>query len=144
MKQIAILLGLAETAAEPEILQAIQDVQLKAQRVDTLEATIQQAADAEIAREVQLAVSSKRITADKTDHFTTLGKTAGIEVLRSTLQMIPTNVKPTDLITGSSSSQTEFAKLSEVPAEKRETLRAEDPEMYAKLYKAEYGIDCKI
>lgn len=145
MKLIAVTLGLAESATETEILAKIQELQSQAGESTTLAAEIETIRNAEIDREVQLAVTSKRITADKKDHFVELGKKSGIEVLRATLSMIPAAQKPNDIINHSATpGTTDFKKLSEVPAEKREQLRSETPDEYQKLYKAEYGVDCKI
>lgn len=144
MKLIAVTLGLADNAPEAEILAKIQEIQNQAQQSETLRAEIETIRTAEIDREVQLAVTSKRITADKQAHFVDLGKKSGIEVLRTTLSMIPVAQKPNELISQSSGKPTEFKTLNEVPAEQREELRSENPDEYKRLYKAEYGLDCKL
>ena len=77
-----------------------------------------------------------------------LGKKVGVQSLNETLELMQPAQKPTDLIskeTGANGApagghQT-FAKLSEVPGDKLEALKQEQPQEYARLYKAEYGID---
>ena len=44
-------------------------------------------------------------------------------------------------LTLSSEAPAEYKKLSDVPEEKLLELKKEDPKQYAKLYKAEYGIE---
>lgn len=49
--------------------------------------------------------------------------------------------RPTDMIDQSQGGATEYKKLSDVPTNRLMQLRADDPETYKTLYKAEYGIN---
>lgn len=149
MKTIALKLGLFETATEAEILTKIGSLQTEAAASVTLKAELDKQRDTAITAEVENAIKLKKITADKKEHFITLGKTSGIDSLKTTLEMIPAAIKPTGFITPGAGvtlagGATEFKKLSEVPEDKRIELRAEDPEAYKALYKAEYGTECVI
>jgi hypothetical protein len=146
MKTIALKLGLPETATEAEVLTKIGALQLSAQNADKLQKEVEKQRDAAIAGEVDGAITLRKITADKRDHFITLGKSAGIESLKVTLEMIAPAVKPTDVIVPGAAGGTpaEYKKLSEVPDEKRIELRKEAPDTYKTLYRAEYGFNPEI
>lgn len=132
------LLGLAETASEQEVANAVRLLKEKADKADGLQL-------ASINAIVDAAVADKRITADKKDHFVSLGKSAGIEALRTTLELMHSQQKPTDVIHQTPSSvsgeRKTFAKLSEVPAEEIASIKENNPTEYARLYKAEYGVE---
>lgn len=133
------LLGLAETASEQEAVNALRLLKEKADEAEGL--TL-----ASINALVDSAVAVRRITADKKEHFVSLGKSAGIEALRTTLELMQPQSKPTDVIHQKTSpvsgEQKTFAKLSEVPAEEVASLKENNPTEYARLYKAEYGVEC--
>jgi hypothetical protein len=143
-KAIALKLGLPETATENEILSTIEvllgyktaNEQLRKEKEGMQLASITSAVDA--------AITERRITAEKKDHFIALGKQVGLESLKLTFEAMNPAQKPTDIIhpTGGSSATSEYKKLSDVPADKIMELRANDKATYMKLYKAEYGVDC--
>ena len=149
MKIIALKLGLPETASEADILTKIGSLQTEAAAAAALKAEIDRQRDAAVAGEVDNAVKLKKITADKKEHFIALGKTAGLESLKITLEMLSPSVKPTDIIQpgaggNSGGAASGYKKLSDVPADKRIELRENDLETYKALYKAEYGMECII
>lgn len=140
-KETLALLGLNEGATEQQVHEAVQLLKGQADKAKTIEL-------AAITAAVDKAVSEKRITEAKRDHFMELGKKVGVQSLNETLELMQPAQKPTDLIskeTGANGApagghQT-YAKLSEVPDDKLEALKQEQPQEYARLYKAEYGID---
>ena len=140
-KELLQLLGLPDTATEQEAVGALRLLKEKADRAETLQL-------AGITAVVDGAITEKRITADKKEHFIALGKSAGIDSLRTTLSLMQPVRKPTEMIRPHDDPQggepKTFAKLSEVPADEIEKLRSEKPQEYARLYKAEYGIDVEI
>lgn len=140
-KEIMQLLGLADDATEQEAVGAVRLLKEKADKAESL--TL-----AGITAIVDGAVAEKRITADKKEHFINLGKNAGVECLRATLEMMRPTHKPTEVInpkdTPASGEPKAFAKLSEVPSEQMEKLRKDNPAEYMRLYKAEYGVEAEI
>jgi hypothetical protein len=149
MKTIALKLGLPETATEAEILTKIGSLQTDAVSAVQLKADFDKQRDALIAAEVETAVKLKKITADKKEHLITLGKTSGIESLKTTLELIPSAAKATDYINsgsagGGGGANSDWKKLSDVPADKLIELRNDDTDTYKILYKAEYGVNCEI
>lgn len=140
-KEILQLLGLSEEATEQEAVGALRLLKERADKAESL--TL-----ASITAIVDGAVSEKRITADKKEHFIKLGKSAGVESLRETLSLMQPMHKPTDVInpkdTPASGEPKTFAKLSDVPADQMEKLRKDNPVEYMRLYKAEYGVEAEI
>lgn len=138
-KEILQLLGLSETASEQEAVNALRLLKEKADRAESLQL-------ASINALVDGAVADKRITADKKEHFVNLGKTSGIESLRTTLELMQPQQKPTEVIRQRTDNPTgsehkTYAKLSDVPASEIPTLKESNPTEYARLYKAEYDVD---
>lgn len=141
-KETLQLLGLAEDATEEQVHSAVQLLKQSADKAQSMEL-------AAITAAVDQAVKDKRITEAKRDHFIQLGKNVGVQQLNETLECMSPASKPLDMINqqpGSNGApagaehQT-YAKLSEVPADKIENLKKEQPQEYARLYKAEYGIE---
>lgn len=95
---------------------------------------------------VDEAVKAGKFTADKKDHFVELGKKVGSESLKLTLDSMSSSMKPSALIdkTHVPASEKQYKSWGEVPEEDLKLLRKENPELYKKLYKAEFGCDCKI
>lgn len=144
MKIIALKLGLPETATETEILTKIGELESSSQRAVTLQKELDEHREAAIVSEVATAIAGKKITADKRQHFEELGKTVGLETLRTTLSAIAPAAKPMDVINREASGGSGYKKLSEVPEKERIELRANNKEEYARLYEAEYGCDFRL
>jgi hypothetical protein len=147
MKTIALKLGLSETATEEEILSKIGALQTQSAAALTLQADMDKLKEKAIEEQVDTAIKLKKITADKRAHFIGLGKTSGIESLKTTLELMVPPVKPTSIInnTGEGSPASgDYKKLSDVPEKERIELRKSDRSTYAVLYKAEYGFEPEI
>ncbi len=140
-KETLQLLGLAETATEEQVHEAVQLLKNNADKAQSMEL-------AAITTAVDQAVKEKRITAAKRDHFIRLGKNVGVQQLTETLECMAPASKPTDVLNQTEGSKgapagehKTFAKLSEVPTDQVETIKKEQPQEYARLYKAEYGVE---
>ncbi len=141
MKKIALQLGLPENTTEQEIAVAIAQLQKDASETVQLRKNAEQAAEKAIKTAVDEAIKLRKITADKKDHFVAIGKKVGLESLNETLQLMQPAARPTDAIHQETLNAGEYTKLSDVPVDKLETLRKDNFAEYAKLYKAEYGIE---
>lgn len=143
-KAIALKLGLPESATENEILSAIEVLLGYKTANEQLRQEKEQMQLAGITAAVEAAVTERRITADKKDHFVELGKKVGIESLKLTFEAMTPAQKPLDLIRPESggSGTNGWKKLSDVPADKLMELRENDKPTYMRLYKAEYGVEC--
>lgn len=137
-KEFLQLLGLPDTATEQEAIGALRLLKDNADKAESL--TL-----ASITAAVDGAIAEKRITGDKKEHFVNIGKMAGIDALRETLSLLRPTRKPTEVIHQTDASRDDepktYSKLSDVPAEQMEKLRDEQPQEYARLYKAEYGTE---
>lgn len=157
-KFISLKLGLPETATEQEVMQKITLMQqnetdfagLKTE-IATLKAEKEALQLAGITGMVDTAILAGKFTAEKKTHFIELGKKIGQEELKLTLDSMQSAVKPLDVIGGGAGAgaiqlagSDKWTKLSEVPAEKLAELRSGDKPTYMKLFKAEYGFDCKL
>lgn len=138
-KETFALLGLGEDASEQEVHEAVRLMKEKADKVATIEL-------ASVTAAVERAVKEKRITADKKDHFIDLGKKVGLTSLEETLSLMRPEQKPSEVIVpgqanvGGGAPKT-YARLSEVPEDELRILRKENRPEYARLYKAEYGVE---
>ena len=140
-KETLQLLGLSDNATEQEQHEAVLQLKAKADKAETLElAGVKNAVDA--------AISAGRITESQREHFMNLGKTVGADTLQKTLEMMRPAQKPSDIVntsrTDMESGGKTYAKLSEVPADELGDLRENNPQEYMRLYKAEYGVECRI
>ncbi len=144
MKNVALKLGLSENATEAEILAGIEQITLKADKVDGLEQKLQTQQDASIVELVNIAVEQKKITADKKEHFVSLGKVAGYDSLKQTIELMQPVQRPTDLILQGGAGVSEYKKLSEVPSDEAIRLRSEEKDTYKRLYQAEYGVSPEL
>lgn len=144
MKEIALKLGMAETATEAEVLNRIAELQAQAAEAAAIRLEMEQQTEQAIAAAVDGAVKLRKITADKKAHFIELGKKAGLQSLVETLELMQPARRPTDFIDRTNGEPETFKKLSDVPTEQLAQLRAADSETYVRLYKAEYGIEPNI
>lgn len=145
LKAIALKLGLPETATEADILARIGVLQGHEAANDKLRKQLDEIKLAGITRMVDDAVAAGKFTADKKEHFINLGKVAGAESLKLTLDSMAVAIKPMQLLDPGRPGEIpsgKWTKLSEVPAEQLKLIRANDPDRYRALYKAEYGIEC--
>lgn len=147
VKTIALKLGLPETATVQDILDKITICLAFQTENQTMRTQLDQIKLASITSLVDDAVTAKKITADKKEHFINLGKATSAEQLKETLAMIPSALKPTDVLNLSrqgtqvpGTTTTDAKKLSELSPVDMIRLRKESPEEYAKLYQAEYGV----
>lgn len=146
MKQVFLKLGLSPEAQEQDALSAIAELTTKAGKVEQLETELASLRSEGITNLVSQAIKDGRITQDKKDHFTTLGSSVGIETLRETLNAIPKREGKVSNVLGLSvqGSPTSTVKLSDMALSEVETLKAENPSQYKKLYKAEYGFEPEL
>ena len=124
-KKIMALLSIVEQDKGAKLIKALQE-----QNAALNLARITDAVDA--------AVAEKRITADKKEHFISLGKQSGVETLRATLSMFAPAQKPTDVI-NTNGKQTVTLKWEDCDAAQLEALRKENREEYIRLFKEHYG-----
>ncbi|MFR9574289.1 MAG: hypothetical protein SNG79_01355 [Rikenellaceae bacterium] len=142
---VALQMGLTDTATEADVLAHIELLNGYKTTNEKLEQEKEAMVLSSITSAVQTAITERRISADKKDHFIELGKKVGVESLKVTFESMSVTPKPMDLINqggGNGAIALGYKKLSEVPADKIAEMRENDPTSYMALYKAEYGIEC--
>lgn len=141
MKSIALLLGMPETATEQEIHAKIS-IMLTANQTMTTELT--SIKDGRILELVNLGIANKKFTADKKDHMISLGKTAGYDTLKDTIEMMSPALKPGEIINmakpGAAPVELTFDELLKKGVKAIEDFKKEKPQEYIALYKAKYGV----
>jgi hypothetical protein len=148
MKMIALKLGLPDTANEAQMIAEIEkllkvreELTAKDNTIKTLQENAKRAEKKAIQDMVNAAVSCKKLTADKSEHFVSLGETIGIEKLKATLDAITPAVKPSSFIGASSGSDGKQKKYSELSSDELIHLRNNDTKVYIALYKEEFGFE---
>lgn len=147
-KKLALQLGLPETATEDEITAKLGELHAAQEENVRLKKEKEELTLASITTLVDRAIDEKRISPDKKEDFVSLGKEIGAKKLSSIFSAMSPHVKLSAILghqgTGKAEAPGNYAKLSEVPADKLLVLRKEQPEEYKRLYEAEYGMKCEI
>ncbi len=147
-KVLALQLGLPETATEADINAKLGELKAAKQENERLQQEKATLTLASITAAVEKAVGEKRIAPDKKDEFITLGKEIGQEKLERIIAAMAPQMKLSAIIGHQGGASTglpaTYKKLSDVPSSEILTLRKEQPEEYKRLYKEEYGMECKL
>ena len=147
-KTIALKLGLPETATEEEIIAKLGEMTNAQLKVASLEKEKEALTLGAITQAVESAIAEKRLGEDRKEQFIKLGKSIGIDELKKTLEAMSQQVKLSKIIGhqggAAVTDAATYKKLSDVPEDELETMRESDKKTYAKLYKAEYGMDCEF
>ncbi|MCF0176335.1 MAG: HK97 family phage prohead protease [Bacteroidales bacterium] len=143
LKTLALKLGLAEMADESAVLAKIDSLLEMEESSKTIKAQMEAMTLATVTAAVDAAIVERRITADKKDHFISLGKQVGIDTLNTTLAAMAPAAKASAFV-AKESGKTEWNRLSDVPQSELEAMRSERLEEYRRLYEAEYKVKCEI
>lgn len=140
LKQIALAAGLSESATEKEVLDRVGQLKAESDEAATLRAEVENQRSEALAALVDSAIGEGRFAADKRNHFLDLGKKVGLKALQETIELMKPAQRPSTVISPANPGSGEYKKLSDVPADKLEELRSNQPDEYKRLYAAEYGI----
>ena len=148
LKQLALQLGLPETATEADVTQALKELKAAKSENESLKQEKETLTLARITGLVEKAVVEKRLGEDKKAQFIELGKKVGAEELQHVLDAMQPQVKISTVLSYQGGKQqavpSTYAKLSDVPSDALLAMREERPEEYKRLYEAEYGMACEI
>jgi hypothetical protein len=148
VKELALTLGLPETADEAAVNSKLKELQAAQAEVEKLRSEKASLELANITSVVEAAIAEKKISAEKKEHFINLGKMAGIDSLKETFAAIAPQVKLSQTLNmgndNANQATATYSKLSEVPSEELKRMRSENPVEYKRLYKAEYGVECEM
>ena len=140
LKKLALQLGLSEDADDSAVEKKIAELKAHEAEVETLKKEKDALLLSRIEAMVDGAVKEQKFGAEKRDHFIELGKKVGVESLKETHSAMSPQVKLSTFVKPGDGGQ-EYKKLSDVPASELAELKENDPALYKKLYKAEYGMD---
>lgn len=162
-KQLALALGLAETATEAEITAKVNEMKLAASKMDDLQKKVDQltkeqleakekadaVALANVESAVDTAIKEKRLDASMKSHFVELGKKVGLDTLKLTLSAMQPQGRISAVVNHGGGRQTRvgvgsYQKLSDVPCDELLELRSNNRQEYIALYKAEFGFEPKF
>lgn len=143
-KTLCLLMGLPETADENAVQAKIKQLMKDAREKASLQAKLEQLQQSTVTSAVDVAIREGRLQPGAKEHFINLGKQIGLEPLKATLSAMMPAARVSEFIGDCAGGMTSYRKLSEVPADELETIRRNDIKLYKRLYKAEYGEECKI
>ena len=146
-EKLALQLGLPKDADEATINAKLAKLQADGAEAETLRQERDTLRAARIETLVNAAIAEKKIGEDKKQQFLDLGRKIGADELKQTFDAMSPQVKLSHIVNGGGApagGHAEYKKLSDVPGDELEKLRAQNPAQYKKLYKAEYGIECEI
>lgn len=156
LKELAIKLGLNETATEEEVNSKIVSLSATANKVNELEAQVstllaekKNVELAAVTTAVSTAISEKRLPASMKAHFVELGQKIGLEQLNVTLSAMQPQGKISVTLHRSENGQivsepadfSKYEKLSCVPSNLMMDLHDNHRDEFVRLYKAEYGFE---
>lgn len=147
---IALMLGLSSTDSAEDVQREVKRlladreecVTLRA-KVKELSAEVKNMKSAGIAAMVDEAIALGKMTADKREHFISLGEQVGSESLKLTLDAMRGATKPSMVLDKKVVAPGE-KKWADCSDEELRLLREDNPERYKQLYKEEFGIECVI
>lgn len=147
-KALALQLGLPETADAATIKATIDALKLAKEENEKLQKEVSEMRTAQLKAVVDGAIKNKLISEDKKKEFLSLGEKVGLKGLEGVFAAMSPNLKLSAVLRGEDlgkqATKGTFSRLSEVDEATRMELREKNPEEYARLYKAEYGIECEL
>lgn len=147
LEKLALELGLPKDADEAAISAKLAKLKTDGAEAEHLRQECDTLRAARIETLVNAAIAEKKIDAGKKQQFLNLGKKVGAEELKQVFDVMPVQVRLSAVLGHQGTAKTEtanYAKLSEVPGDELLEMREQRPEEYKRLYKAEYGMECKI
>lgn len=135
MNKILTELGLADNATE-EL--AVNEIKKLRQKVDSLEKEKQESTEKILKGLIDEAIRDMKFGESKREVYMQVGRTSGVETLRTLIADLKPAVKPSRYINRASESPQE-EKFSDMKSEDLESLRKNAPSRYAELFEAEYG-----
>lgn len=145
-KELALQLGLPATATTAEIQAKLSTLGKAETELNTLKEQMTALQKKQVEELVNRAVSDKKIGEEKKQQFLDLGAKVGATELANVLGAMNPRVKLAEVVGhqgGAAPADDTWKTLKDVPADKILELKEKDPNRYATLYKAAYGIDLK-
>lgn len=136
MNEILETLGLSKDSGKELVLAEIAKLRNK---IAQLEKEKQEAADVALRDLINEAIRQRKTTEDKRELYMGIGRTGGVDVLRSVLADLAAPMAPTSIINQSASAVPGDKAFADFAAAELESMRDNDPQRYADLFAAHYG-----
>lgn len=146
-KNVLDILNLTEGTDEKVVVSKIKELQLRSAKADELEKAIKEQSEKAIFALVDDAVVAKKITADKKEVFLTIGKNAGIDALKASLEAIVPAVNVANSLNNSNGGGKSSIELTAENWDKMDKagslrdLKLSDNESFKALFKAKFGVE---
>lgn len=142
MEQIALSLGLPETATMAQVLAKIEELKKSEKAAEQLKADKEKVEGNYITQAIDTAVKQGKLAATSKEHYEQIGKEMGIDFLTTTLSALTPRSKPSEAIMSATGDNADKKFKDYMPSE-LESMRVNQLDIYKKLYKFEYGIELK-
>ena len=133
-EKIALALGLSAEATEEQAMSAIAQLKAEVDQAKKLKLAL-------IDEQLASAVQSGKLPKEQEETYRQIGLTMGAETLRITLSTLSAPQRASSIIRPGATQmeQTKFAKFTDIPTDRLEAFKAENPEEYARLYTDHFG-----
>ena len=132
-EKIALALGLSADATDEQAMSAIAQLKAEVDQAKKLKLAL-------IDEQLASAVQSGKLPKEQEETYRQIGLTMGAETLRITLSTLSAPQRASSIIRPSSQmEQTKFAKFTDIPTDRLEAFKAENPDEYARLYTDHFG-----
>ena len=132
-EKIALALGLSAEATDEQAVSAIAQLKAEVDQAKQLKLAL-------IDEQLASAVQSGKLPKEQEETYRQIGLTMGSETLRITLSTLSAPQRASSIIRPSSQTeQTKFAKFTDIPTDRLEAFKSENPDEYARLYTDHFG-----
>ena len=132
-EKIALALGLSAEATEEQAVSAIALLKAEVDQAKQLKLAL-------INEQLASAVQSGKLPKEQEETYRQIGLTMGAETLRITLSTLSAPQRASSIIRPSAPTDpAKFAKFTDIPTDRLEAFKSENPDEYARLYTDHFG-----
>ena len=133
-EKIALALGLSAEATDEQAVSTIAQLKAEVDQAKQLKLAL-------INEQLASAVQSGKLPKEQEETYRQIGLTMGAETLRITLSTLSAPQRASSIIRpgATQTEQTKFGKFTDIPTDRLEAFKAENPDEYARLYTDHFG-----
>ena len=132
-EKLALALGLSAEATEEQAVSAIALLKAEVDQAKQLKLAL-------INEQLASAVQSGKLPKEQEETYRQIGLTMGAETLRITLSTLSAPQRASSIIRPSAPTDpAKFAKFTDIPTDRLEAFKSENPDEYARLYTDHFG-----
>lgn len=132
-EKIALALGLSADATDEQAVSAIAQLKAEVDQAKQLKLSL-------INEQLASAVQSGKLPKEQEETYRQIGLTMGAETLRITLSTLSAPQRASSIIRPSAPTDpAKFAKFTDIPTDRLEAFKSENPDEYARLYTDHFG-----